>query len=95
MKRAIVILAALIVTMAVLLPLASNTPDGLQILIEKNGNQQELAWTGIMADYSAQLNNPYFSSLAAGVLGIGLVILASYGVAATTRKKKTQTICSK
>ncbi len=78
--------------MAVLLPFASQTPDGIEELTQTSDQQQPI-WQGIMGDYSVALSNPYVSTLVAGLLGVGIVVIASVGLSqAMGRKKKTQAL---
>jgi hypothetical protein len=89
MKKTILIVAALIVAFAVLLPFASKTPDGLQTLTENSASQaQKPIWNGLMAEYSVALADPYISTLVAGLLGVGIVLAAGFGLGATLTQKK-------
>jgi hypothetical protein len=88
MKKLILVVAALMVAFAVLLPFASKTPDGLQELTQNSGNSQQPAWGGLMANYSVALSDPYVSTLVAGLLGVGIVLLASFALSATLSQKK-------
>ena len=88
MKKIIFAVAALMVTFAVLLPFASKTPDGLETLTQNSGNQQQPAWNGLVANYSVALSDPYVSKLVAGLLGVGIVLLASLALGATLSQKK-------
>jgi cobalt/nickel transport system permease protein len=91
MKKLILIVAAIMVAFAVLLPFASKTPDGLQTLTENSGSQQQPMWNGIMANYSVAFADPYVSTLVAGLFGTGMVLLASFALGATmTQKKKSE-----
>jgi hypothetical protein len=93
MKKLVFILALIVVAFAVLLPFASTTPDGLETLTaEAAENQQQPAWNGLIAEYSLALGNPYVSTLAAGLLGTGIVLAASYALGVTmTHKKQNET----
>jgi cobalt/nickel transport system permease protein len=92
MKKLILIVVAIMVAFAVLLPFASKTPDGLETLTENSGNQQQPMWNGIMANYSVAFADPYISTLVAGLFGTGMVLLASCALGATlTQKKKSAT----
>ena len=88
MKKRILIFALLIFVFAVLLPFASKAPDGLQALIENSENHQEQAWSGLMAEYSIAFADPYISTLIAGLLGVGIVLLGSFALGATFTLKK-------
>jgi hypothetical protein len=93
MKKLFLIVAALILALAVLLPFASKTPDGLETLTERSGNPQDPVWNGLMADYSVAFADPYVSMLVAGLFGTGIVFAASFTFgAALTQKKKSQAV---
>jgi len=83
-------LKALILTLAflsILLPLASNAPDGLERVAETLGiEEQKPAWEGLMPDYTLPtIDNPYISTLLAGFFGVFLVLGVSFilGIAIT------------
>ena len=88
MKKFFLIVAAIIVALAVLLPFASKTPDGMQTLAATSGNQQQPVWSGLMANYSIALADPYFSLLIAGLFGTGIVLVVSFGLGVTLARKK-------
>jgi hypothetical protein len=87
MKKLILVVALIIAALAVLLPFASKTPDGLQTLAEESGSQQTISWNGLMANYSAALSDPYLSSLVAGLFGVGVVLIASFALGKALQKK--------
>ncbi|MFB3888005.1 MAG: PDGLE domain-containing protein [Candidatus Bathyarchaeia archaeon] len=89
MKKLLLLVGALMVAFAVLLPFASKTPDGLETLTEDAGNQQGPVWNGLLADYSAALADPYVSTLVAGLLGTALVLVVGFGLgkSLTTKNK--------
>ena len=95
MKKLILIVAAIMVAFAVLLPFASKNPDGLQSMVANSaqqGQQQQPMWNGLMANYSVAFANPYVSMLVAGLFGVGVVLVASFALGATmTQRKKTET----
>ncbi len=89
MKKLILMIAALLIVFAVLLPFASKTPDGLQALTENSASQrQQPFWNGLMAEYSVALADSYFSTLVAGLFGVGLVLAAGFALGATLTKKR-------
>jgi cobalt/nickel transport system permease protein len=88
MKKLILIVAAIMLALAILLPFASKTPDGIQALTATSGNQQQPVWNGLMANYSVALANPYVSRLIAGLFGTGIVLAASFGLGTTLAQKK-------
>ena len=96
MKKIILIAASIVVALAVLLPFASKTPDGLQTLANNNAKQEQPIWNGLMAEYTIAVGNTYVSTLVAGLLGTGIILAAGFALgAATTNKKRgkvTETI---
>ena len=89
MKKLILIVAALIVAFAVLLPFTSKTPDGLQTLTENSASQQQQPiWKGLMTEYSVVLADPYISALVAGLLGVGIVLTTGFVLGTTLAQKK-------
>ena len=95
MKKLILIVAAIMVAFAVLLPFASKTPDGLQTMVANSADQQQQqqpVWNGLMGNYSVALANPYVSMLIAGLFGTGIVLTAGFALGSSvTQKKKRQT----
>jgi hypothetical protein len=87
MKKPILVVALLIVALAVLLPFASKTLDGLQTLAEESYSQQPTSWNGLMANYSAALADPYLSSLVAGLFGVGVVLIAGFALGKVAQRK--------
>jgi len=88
LKPLILILAFL----SVLIPLASNAPDGLERVAQTLGiEEHEPAWRGLMPDYTLPtINNPYLSTLLAGTFGILLVLGVAFivGIAITKPNKQ-------
>jgi cobalt/nickel transport protein len=80
MKKAYISIIALVLfSLAVLLPFASSSPDGLEKVTSTFGAQQQTQiWQGLMPDYSVSLiGNGYISTLLAGVFGVCIVAVAS------------------
>ena len=79
MKKALVFVGLVLVSLAVLLPFASNSPDGLEKATGTFGVQQQTPiWQGLMPDYSvAALGNSYVSTLLAGIFGTLMVLLTT------------------
>jgi hypothetical protein len=88
MNKLILIAAAIMVGLAILLPFASKTPDGLQTLVDSSATPQQPTWNGIMGGYSTGAGDPYLSALSAGLIGTAIVILASFALGATMKQKK-------
>ena len=94
MKKYLATTAMVVVFLAVFIPFASSSPDGLQRVASSLGIEKtEPAWHGLMGDYSVNaLGDTYVSTLAAGVLGILMVLVASLVLgAAITRRNQTVT----
>jgi cobalt/nickel transport protein len=76
MKNYLKAVVIILVCLAVLIPLASSDPDGLEQVAETLGIEEtEPASSGIMPDYTVPgIQNEYGSTLIAGVFGIFLVL---------------------
>jgi len=90
MKNSAKALLATIVGLAILLPLASTYPDGLETVAQNAGiKEPEGLWHGLMRDYSiSAIENPYFSTLASGLAGILLVLIFTFLVGRVSTRKK-------
>lgn len=86
-------MALIVAFLAVFIPLASSSPDGLERVVETFGvAEQAPIWSGIMSDYAfAAIVNPYLSTLMAGIFGILMVLVAGYllGKAMTPKNPNT------
>lgn len=80
MKKHFGILIFTLIGLAVLIPFASEAPDGLEKVAESLGiGEHEPIWSGLMPDYSLPtVNNPYVSTLLAGFLGVFVVFGTAY-----------------
>jgi hypothetical protein len=80
MNKYFAVIAAIMVFLAVFIPLASSSPDGLERVAETFGVEEHAPfWNGIMSDYAiAAIGNPYVSTLLAGVFGTFMVLLAAF-----------------
>ena len=78
MNRHLGVVAAIMVFLAVFIPLASSSPDGLERVAETFGVEENAPfWNGVMSDYAIEaIENPYVSTLLAGVFGTFMVLLA-------------------
>jgi ABC-type Fe3+ transport system permease subunit len=76
MKKYLAAMAMVVVFLAVFIPFASSSPDGLQkVATSMRIEEPAPAWHGLMGDYSiSALGNGYVSTLAAGVLGTLMVL---------------------
>lgn len=83
-------LAAILIILAVFLPLASTSPDGLERVAKQLGMPEvEPIYRAIMYDYFAPfVENEYLSTLVAGVFGFFLVLLATWGVGKAIKKRR-------
>jgi hypothetical protein len=91
MKKYLAITAAIMIFLAVFIPLASSSPDGLERVVENFGVKETAPiWNGVMSDYTiAAIANPYISTLLAGILGTLIVLVSTYllGMVIGTKKK--------
>ncbi|MEM3443080.1 MAG: PDGLE domain-containing protein [Candidatus Bathyarchaeia archaeon] len=87
MKAYFVALILILVSLSILLPFASDFPDGLERVAEDLGvEEHEPFWKGLMPDYTIPtIENPYLSTFTAGVVGIIFVVCFTFifAVAAT------------
>jgi hypothetical protein len=94
MNKYFAAVVSIVVFMAVFIPLASSSPDGLERVVETFGvAEQAPIWNGIMSDYAiAAIGNPYVSTLLAGVFGTLMVLLAGFllGKSISPKNPKTQ-----
>ena len=76
MKNYFKALILMLICFSVLIPFASDFPDGLETVAENYGVKgNESIWNGIMPDYKLPIiENPYVSTLLAGLVGIFLVL---------------------
>ncbi len=92
MKGYLKVLILILACLAVLIPLASNAPDGLEKVAETIGiEEHEPVWTGLMPDYTIPaIDNSYISTLVAGVFGVILVlgVTLMLGIAIAKPQKK-------
>jgi len=90
MKGWVKVLLALIVGLAILLPFASAYPDGLEIVARNAGiKETQGLWHGLMPSYRLPtIENPYFSTLASGLVGIFLVLIFTFLLGKVSTRKK-------
>jgi cobalt/nickel transport protein len=76
MKSYIKILSLILVSLAILIPFASSSPDGLERVAENFGVEDAKPLTpGVMPDYTVPIiEHEYSSTLIAGVIGVFLVL---------------------
>ena len=92
-KHIVAVVAAILVFLAIFIPLASSNPDGLERVVENLGIEETAPiWNGIMSDYTiTAIANPYVSTLLAGILGTLMVLATSFVLGKVmTTKKQTQ-----
>ena len=79
MKKYAASIILIVLLLGILIPLASESPDGLERVVEAFGVEETQSfWNGVFADYSIGIiGNPYVSTLGAGILGVILVLAAS------------------
>jgi cobalt/nickel transport protein len=80
MRKYLIALVLIVAFLAILIPLASTNPDGLEKVVQTlGGNEQNGFWAGLMQDYSvASINNSYLSTLIAGITGVVLVFISAF-----------------
>jgi hypothetical protein len=92
MNKRLAVIAAIIVFLAVFIPLASSSPDGLERVVENFGvAEQAPLWDCVMSDYAiAAIGNPYVSTLLAGIFGTMMVLLAGFLLGKTLTPKNNK-----
>jgi len=87
-------LILILVCLAILIPFASEFPDGLEKVAETLGiEENEPLWRGLMPDYQLPIiEAPYISTLAAGIFGIFLVFCATFilGIAISKPRRENR-----
>jgi len=80
----------ILIGLAVLIPFASTYPDGLEKVSESLGIEEpEPFWTGLMPEYALPgVENPYAATFFSGVIGVFLVLVASWIVGRTMAHKR-------
>ena len=90
MNKHLSVIAAIMVFLAVFIPLASSSPDGIEKVVETFGVEEYAPfWNGIMSDYAVEsIADPYVSTLLAGVFGTLMVLLAAFLLGKVITPKK-------
>jgi cobalt/nickel transport protein len=90
MKKQFAVVAATMIFLAIFIPFASSSPDGLERVVENLGVEEHTPlWNGIMSDYAiAAIKNPYVSTLLAGVFGTLTVLVAGFLLGKSITPKK-------
>lgn len=90
MKKYIISIGLIIAVLAISLPFVSTTPDGLETLVEAS-DAQEPSWNGLIGDYAISIiDNPYLSTLAAGIIGTAIVFLTALLLGTKISPKKEE-----
>ncbi len=79
--------------LAILSPLASSHPDGLEWVAEQNGflETAKEAMYNIIPDYSMPgISDPNLATIVAGILGVIIVFGVAFGIAQMEKRKPTQ-----
>jgi ABC-type sulfate transport system permease component len=78
MKKFLIATIMITLFLVVLIPFASNNPDGLEkVAVTYDAQEHQSIWNGIMADYSfSSIDNQYISTLLAAIFGVVAVLLA-------------------
>jgi hypothetical protein len=92
MNKRLAVIAAILVFLAVFIPLASSSPDGLERVVENFGvAEQTPLWNGVITDYAiAAIGNPYVSTVLAGIFGTMMVLLAGLLLGKTLTPKNNK-----
>lgn len=92
MKKYLKALILILIALAILIPLASNAPDGLERVAETlQIEEHEPLWGGLMPDYSLPIiENTYLSTLLAGILGVLLVLAIGFLLGTSIGKPKNK-----
>jgi hypothetical protein len=93
MKKYFAIVALIMIFLAVFIPFASSNPDGVEKVAATFGVKEHASfWNGVMLNYSfGAIGNPYISTIAAGIFGTLVVLLATFllGTAITPKKSRS------
>ncbi len=89
MKKYLFATLLIIIFLAILIPLASVNPDGLERVAQTLGIEEGTPfWEGLMSGYSvAIIGNSYISTFIAGVAGVFFVLLFSLLLGKVLTKK--------
>lgn len=93
MNRYFAVVAAIMAFLAVFIPLASSSPDGLEQVVETFGvAEQAPIWNGLMSDYAiAAIADPYVSTLLAGIFGTLMVLVVGFMLGKSISPKTPKT----
>ncbi|MEM3697546.1 MAG: PDGLE domain-containing protein [Candidatus Bathyarchaeia archaeon] len=85
-------LIIVLICLAILIPFASEFPDGLEKVAETLGiEENEPLWNGLMPDYQLPIiETSYISTLAAGILGVFLVFCTTFFLGIALSKSKRE-----
>lgn len=91
MKSYLKALILILICLAILIPFASDFPDGLEKVAESfNVEEHEPLWKGLMPDYALPaIDNPYVSTFLAGFLGVLLVLGVAFVLGLVVAKPET------
>lgn len=94
MKKYLAVIALIMVFLAVLLPFASSSPDGLEKVAQTLGvEEHEPVWKGLMFDYSVEgVANSYVSAFLAGAFGTLMVLFATFMLGTLMAPKKKRVV---
>ncbi len=90
-KKYLTAIGLLAVFLAVFIPFASSSLDGLETVVSSFGVQAQPVWHGVMNDYSVSfIADSYISTLTAGILGTVFVFGMTL-ILGTVITKRSQT----
>jgi len=92
MKGYVKALILTLICLTLLIPFASEFPDGLEKVAETlQIEEQEPIWKGLMPDYTLPvIGNAYLSTLSAGILGVFLVLGVTFILGRAIESQKTE-----
>jgi len=85
-------LIIILICLAIMIPLASSSPDGLEMVIENlDVDESKSPTKSLMSNYTIPIvENEYFSTLIAGVAGVFLVLGAALVLGKSMTKSAEQ-----
>ncbi|MEM3627888.1 MAG: PDGLE domain-containing protein [Candidatus Bathyarchaeia archaeon] len=88
MRGCLKALIIILVCLVVLIPFASEFPDGLETVVKTFQIEEgEPYWNGLMPDYTLPtIENQYASTLLAGICGFFLVLMTAYTIGLAVTK---------
>jgi len=88
MRKYLAAIVMVLFFLAVFIPFASSSPDGLERVAETLGiEEHQPVWSGVMPNYSVgAVTDPYVSTLLAGFSGTLVVLFTAFILGTAIRK---------